>query len=123
MGWYIINMEMLISVTDEPGKKRLIEHFDNPYMPKAVYNPYFLMEIIEKDPDILERIRKLLPLIEKEFSVGDEYLFESTSNGFKIKKKINKGVYDQGSWDKWNDFSRGLYEEIAQAIELENNYE
>ena len=114
-------MEMLISVTDEPGKKRLIEHFDNPYMPKAVYNPYYMVEIREQDPEILYRIRKLLPLIEKEFSVGDEYLFESTSNGFKIKKRIDKGVYNQDSWDKWNNFSSGLYEEIAQAIGLENN--
>ncbi len=119
MNWYIICMDMLISIGDEPKISQLMHHFDNPYMPKQIGNPCYIQEIREPDKDILGKIRDLLPLIEKQFCESGEYLLETTSNGFKLKKRIAEGVYNQDSWDKWNNFSNSLYNEIAKAVGLE----
>jgi hypothetical protein len=115
-------MDILISISDEPKNPRLIHHFDNPYMPKTVANPYYILEIREPDPIILNKIKQLMPLIEKQFGRNDEYIFEHTSSGFKLKKRMDEESYDQDSWDKWNKFSHTLYEEIAKAIGLETKY-
>lgn len=110
-------MDLFISISDEPGKKRLVHHYDNPYMPRSIDNPYYALEIHEPDQGILYKIRQLLPLIEKQFGKNnDEYLLEATTSGFKLKKKISDGIYTQDSWDKWNDFSNSLYNEIAKAV-------
>ncbi len=111
-------MDILISINDEPKKTSLIHHYDNPYMPKTVANPYYIMEIREPDPIILNKIKQLLPLIEKRFGRSEEYMFEPTSSGFRLKKRIDEGVYNQDSWDIWNTFSHNLYDEIAKAVGL-----
>lgn len=112
-------MDMFISISDLPDKGSLIHHYDNPYMPKSVNNPYYIVEIHEPDREILNRIRQLLPLIEKQFGKSDEYLLEATSTGFKFKKRISHALYNQDSWDSWNDFSKSLYNEIAKAVGLQ----
>lgn len=114
-------MDILISVTDEPGRAPSIHHYDNPYMPKSVSNPYYTLEIREPDKDILEKIMGLIPLIKRQFGDCEEYIFETTSNGFKLKKRIEGGAYDQDSWDKWNNFSNTLYREIAKAVGIQSD--
>lgn len=112
-------MDMFISISDVPDKRNLTHHYDNPYMPKSVNNPYYIVEIHEPDRDILNKIRQLLPLIEKQFGKSDQYLLEATSTGFKLKKRMSHGTYTRDSWDRWNDFSNSLYNEIAKAVGLQ----
>ena len=110
---------MFISITDEPQRQSLVHHYNNPYMPRTVDNPYYTLEIYESDLGTLDKIIQLLPLIEKQFGKSDEYLLEATSRGFKLKKKISDGSYTRESWDRWNNFSNSLYKEIAKAVGLQ----
>ena len=112
---------MFISISDEPGNKSTVHHYNNPYMPRTADNPYFTLEIYEPDHGALDKIMQLIPIIEKQFAKSDGYLLETTSSGFKLKKKIIDGMHTQDSWDRWNDFSNSLYKEIAKAVGLHDD--
>lgn len=113
-------MDMFISINDVdiPNGNASIRHYDNPYMPRTVSNPYYVVEFHESDEKILSRINDILPMIEKQFCKDEDYLLEKTSGGFKLKKKIISGTYSKDSWDSWNHFSSILYKEIAKAVGL-----
>ena len=105
-------MDMLISVNNEPDVGRRSGHYDNPLMPKSSHNPYYIVEIRETDQKLLTKINDLIPIIKEQFSDGEEYLFEKTDSGFKIKKKIDK----QTDWDKWEEFTTNLYEALCKEL-------
>ncbi len=107
-------MDMLVSINNEPDVGRRSHSYDNPYMPKASTNPYYVVEIRETDKKLLKKMNKLLPVIKEQFSDGTEYLYEKTDSGFKIKKKIENNT----DWDKWEEFTTNLYNAIATELGL-----
>ena len=109
---------MYISINDVPHDKASIHHYNNPYMPAIVLNPYYVVEFHESDAKILSRIIDILPMIEQQFCKDDDYLLEKTSGGFRLKKKVLSETHCRASWDSWNHFSSMLFEEIAKAVGL-----
>ncbi|MCH7928377.1 MAG: hypothetical protein IID03_10415 [Candidatus Dadabacteria bacterium] len=105
-------MDMLISINNEPDVGRRSGHYDNPLMPKSSHNPYYIVEIRETDEKLLKKINDLIPIIKKQFSDGEEYLFDKTNSGFKIKKKIENNT----DWDKWEEFTTNLYEALCKEL-------
>jgi len=109
-------MEIRITIQDQPIKSGWSPHFQNPAMPKISHNPYYVLEIQEADPNILNKIKSLFPAIEKQFTEGEGYLLELTPNGFSLKKKVERGADGKEAWEKWEEFSNSLYREVAKAV-------
>jgi len=109
-------LDLLISSKGEEINKGLTPLFSVMYMPTALDNLFFIAEIRENDPEKLEKIRALLPLLRDEFCTDDRFVLEVTTTGFKLKKRFDKEKEYMEEWEKWVKFSHNLYRGLAKAI-------
>jgi len=109
-------MKILISMKGERIAESSSSYFDLMHVPSATKNHYFITEIREGDDEKLARIRELMPMLRDEFGGDDDFIFEPTGMGFKLKKRVDEKEDYREGWDRWVKFSQSLFAEIATTI-------